>query len=195
MEVFYMKKDHNIFIGVLFIIVGTLFLVSNLGYFNFSWSYVWPLALLAPGVYLHFSFFTGLDKNPGILVPAGILTTYGLLFYANVIFGWGLMADLWPVFLIGISIGLMELYFFGSRDKALLIPIAILGGLGLIFLTDTVYILNRKYLAPAFLIVLGILILIKNDNRRNTSQRQQHHQQQSQPVDNSEVIAEKDKSE
>lgn len=190
-----MKKNNNIFIGVLFIIIGTLFLVSNLGYINFSWSYIWPLALLAPGVYLHFSFFTGLDKNPGILVPAGILTTYGLLFYANVIFGWGLMADLWPVFLIGISIGLLELYLFGSKDRALLIPIAILGGLGLIFLTDTVYILNRKYLAPAFLIVLGILILIKNDNRRNTSQRQQQNPYQSQPLDNNEVTIKKDKTE
>ena len=66
-----MKKNHNIFIGVLFIIIGTLILVSNLGYLNFSWSYVWPLALLAPGLYLHFSFFTGLDKNPGILCRQG----------------------------------------------------------------------------------------------------------------------------
>ncbi|SHI98486.1 LiaI-LiaF-like domain-containing protein [Lutispora thermophila] len=192
-----MKKNQNIFIGISFIIVGTLFLLSNLGYINFSWSYIWPLALLAPGVYLHFSFFTGLDKNPGILVPAGILTTYGLLFYANVFFGWGLMADLWPVFLIGISIGLLELYIFGSRDNALLVPIAILGGLGIIFLTDTVYILNRKYLAPAFLIVLGILILTKNDNRKNASHNQHnpHNQYQSQPTDNNEIIVKEDESE
>jgi len=190
-----MRNNHNIFIGVLFIIIGTLFLVSNLGYFNFTWSYVWPLALLAPGAYLHFSFFTGLDKNPGILVPAGILTTYGLLFYANVIFGWGLMAELWPVFLIGVSIGLMELYLFGRRDRALLIPIAILGGLGLIFLTDTIYLLNRKYLAPAFLIVLGILILMKNDNRRNTIHRHQPNPHHNQSVENNDVIVNEDKTE
>lgn len=166
-----MRNNQNIFIGVLFIIIGTLFLVSNLGYINFSWSYVWPLALLVPGIYLHFSFFTGLDKNPGILVPAGILTTYGLLFYANVIFGWGLMAELWPVFLIGISIGLFELYIFGNRDNALLIPIAVLGGLGLIFLTDTVYLLNRKYLAPAFLIILGILIITKSNHKKDSNNK------------------------
>jgi len=190
-----MKNNNNIFIGVMFIIIGTLFLVSNLGYFNFTWSYVWPLALLAPGVYLHFSFFTGLDKNPGILVPAGILTTYGLLFYANVIFGWGLMADLWPVFLIGVSIGLMELYLFVRRDRALLIPIAILGGLGLIFLTDTIYLLNRKYLAPVFLIVLGILILMKNDNRRNNFHRHQSNPHHNQSVESNDVIVNEDETE
>ncbi|MCQ1531455.1 LiaI-LiaF-like domain-containing protein [Lutispora saccharofermentans] len=182
-----MKKNHNIFIGGLFIIIGTLFLLSNLGYLNFSWSYVWPLALLVPGVYLHISFFTGMDKNPGILVPGGILATYGLLFYANVVFGWNIMADLWPVFLIGIAIGLLELYLFGSRDKALLIPITILGGLGLIFLTNTIYILNRKYLAPAFLIVLGILILLKSDRRQNTQSRPK--------PDGSEIIIKEEKQE
>lgn len=182
-----MKKNHNIFIGGLFIIIGTLFLLSNLGYLDFSWSYVWPLALLVPGVYLHFSFFTGLDKNPGILVPGGILTTYGLLFYANVIFGWGIMAELWPVFLIGISIGLLELYIFGGGDKALLIPIGVLGGLGLIFLTDSIYILNRKYIAPAFLILLGILILVKGDKRKNTQDRQR--------PENVEVIVKEEKPE
>jgi len=182
-----MKKNHNMLIGGLFIIIGALFLFSNLGYLHFSWSYVWPLALLIPGVYLHMSFFTGLDKNPGILVPAGILTTYGLLFYVNVIFGWGMMGELWPVFLLGISFGLLELYIFGSRDKALLIPIGILGGLGLIFLTDSIFIFNRKYIAPVFLIILGVLILMKGDRRKNNQHRQ--------TSDNNEIIIKEDKTE
>lgn len=160
-EVFAMKKNHNMVLGAVFILVGTLVLLSNLGYLNFSWSYIWPMALLIPGIYMHMSFFTGLDKNPGILVPGGILTTYGVLFYANVIFGWSLMSDLWPVFLIGIALGLFELYIFGGRDKALLIPVFILGGLGLVFLTRSEFLLNKKYIVPAFLIIIGIMILSK----------------------------------
>lgn len=161
MEVLAMKKNHNIILGAIFIVIGTLILLSNLGYLNFSWSYIWPLALLIPGIYMHISFFTGIDKNPGILVPGGILTTYGLLFYANVIFGWGLMGDLWPMFLIGIALGLFELYIFGGRDNALLIPISIIGGLGLVFMTRTEFLLSRKYIAPIFLIIIGIFILTK----------------------------------
>jgi hypothetical protein len=157
-----MKRNRNILLGAVFIIIGTLILLSNIGYLNFSWSYIWPLALLVPGIYMHVSFFTGFDKNPGILVPGGILTTYGLLFYANVIFGWGIMGDLWPIFLIGIAIGLFELYIFGGRDNALLIPISILGGLGLVFLTENEFLLSRKYIAPVFLIIVGIMILTKS---------------------------------
>lgn len=157
-----MKKNRNILLGAVFIIIGVLILLSNLGYLNFSWSYIWPLALLVPGIYMHVSFFTGFDKNPGILVPGGILTTYGLLFYANVILGWGIMGDLWPIFLIGIAIGLFELYIFGGRDNALLIPISILGGLGLVFLTENEFLLSRKYIAPVFLIIVGIMILTKS---------------------------------
>lgn len=172
-EVLAMKKNHNMVLGAVFILVGTLVLLSNLGYLNFSWSYIWPMALLIPGIYMHISFFTGLDKNPGILVPGGILTTYGILFYANVILGWGLMNDLWPVFLIGIALGLLELYIFGGQDKALLIPVAILGGLGLIFLTRSEFLLNKKYIAPAFLIIIGIIILSKGRKEKNYDQNTQ----------------------
>ena len=172
-EVLAMKKNHNMVLGAVFILVGTLVLLSNLGYLNFSWSYIWPMALLIPGIYMHISFFTGLDKNPGILVPGGILTTYGILFYANVILGWGLMNDLWPVFLIGIALGLLELYIFGGQDKALLIPVAILGGLGLIFLTRSEFLLNKKYIAPAFLIIIGIIILSKGRKEKNYEQNTQ----------------------
>lgn len=162
-----MKKNNDMVLGAVFVIIGVLVLLSNLGYFNFSWSYIWPLALLLPGIYMHITFFTGIDKNPGILVPGGILTTYGLLFYSNVFFGWGLMGELWPIFLIGISIGLFEFYYFGDKNKSLLIPISIFGGLGLIFLTKNEFLISRKYILPALLIIIGVLILTKNKNQDN----------------------------
>jgi hypothetical protein len=155
-----MNKNSNMIIGVILIAMGVLFLASNLGYLSFSWNYVWPLALLIPGIYMHFAFFTGIDRNPGILVPGGILTTYGILFYANVFFGWHLMADLWPLFLIGIAIGLFELYMFGTHDKGLLIPVLILGGIGLSALLRSYISFDLKnYILPVILIVIGIAII------------------------------------
>lgn len=163
-----MNRNSNIVIGAVLITLGTLFLLSNLGYVNFSWNYIWPLALLVPGVYMHFAFFTGIDKNPGILVPGGILTTYGALFYANVFFGWHLMTDLWPLFLIGIAIGLFELYLFGSHDKGLLVPVGILGGIGGSALFKTYIRFDLKdYLIPAVLIIIGIAIISKRDGGRS----------------------------
>lgn len=162
-----MNRNSNIVVGAVFIAIGALFLLSNLGYVSFSWNYVWPLALLIPGLYMHFAFFTGIDKNPGILVPGGILTTYGALFYANVFFGWNLMSELWPLFLIGIAVGLFELYLFGNHDNGLLIPVGILGGLGLMFLTRSFIFFDvRKYLVPALLILIGLLIIARRDQKK-----------------------------
>lgn len=159
-------KNSNMVMGAVLIALGCILLLSNLGYINFSWDYIWPMALLLPGIYLHFAFFTKVDKNPGNLVPAGILTTYGLMAYAVVFFGWGTMSTLWPFILIGIAIGLFELYLFGSRDKGLLIPVGILGGLGVMFLSKSYFFLDiRKFLIPIILLVLGVAILTKSGKK------------------------------
>lgn len=160
-------KNSNIVMGAVLVALGCILLLSNLGYINFSWDYIWPMALLLPGIYLHFAYFTKIDKNPGNLVPAGILTTYGLMAYVVAFFGWGTMASLWPFILLGIAIGLMELYLFGTRDKGLLVPISILGGLGLMLLSKTYFFFDlKKVVIPAILVVLGVLMLSKRDHKQ-----------------------------
>jgi len=119
-----MNRIHYI-LGILLVGIGILFLLSNFGFIEISWKYLWPLFLLVPGIIFEFGFFI-YRKDAGLLVPGGILTTYGLLFLANVIYGWQLMEFLWPVFLLGVAIGLFQLYLFGEREKALLIPVGIL---------------------------------------------------------------------
>ncbi|MDF2533568.1 MAG: hypothetical protein K0Q65_3149, partial [Clostridia bacterium] len=99
--------------------------------------------------------------------PAGILTTYGVMAYIVAFFGWGTMASLWPFILLGIAIGLLELYLFGTRDKGLLIPISILGGLGLMLLTKTYFFFDlKKVVIPAILVILGVLILSKREHKQ-----------------------------
>ncbi len=160
-------RNSNMVKGAVFIAVGCILLLSNFGYINFSWDYIWPLALLLPGIYLHFAFFTKIDKNPGNLVPAGILTTYGLMAYVIAFFGWGTMANLWPFILIGVAIGLFELYIFDKRDKGLLIPIGILGGIGLMILSKTYFLMSmRKYLIPIILVAIGLMIIFKRDHKQ-----------------------------
>jgi hypothetical protein len=160
-------KNSNIVMGAVLVALGCILLLSNLGYINFSWDYIWPMALLLPGIYLHFAYFTKIDKNPGNLVPAGILTTYGIMAYVVAFFGWGTMASLWPFILLGIAIGLLELYLFGTRDKGLLIPISILGGLGLMLLTKTYFFFDlKKIVIPAILVILGVLILSKREHKQ-----------------------------
>jgi hypothetical protein len=160
-------RNSNIVMGAVLVALGCILLLSNLGYISFSWDYIWPLALLLPGIYLHFAFFTKIDKNPGNLVPAGILTTYGLMAYAVVFFGWGSMATIWPFILIGIAVGLLELYLFGSHDKGLLIPVSILGGLGLMFISKSIFFFDlREVVIPVILVLLGIMMLSKRERKQ-----------------------------
>ncbi len=161
-----MNRNSGFVIGAVLIAIGVLFMLSNFGYVNFSFNYLWPMALLIPGIYMHFAFFTGIDKNPGILVPAGILTTYGGLFLVNVLFGWQLMGSLWPFFILGVAIGLFELYLFGNRDKGLLIPVAILGAVGFTALSGPVIQDLKKYATAVILIIVGVSVILNSRNKK-----------------------------
>ena len=126
-------------LGSIFIIAGILFLLANLDIIDlhflnigFILSRFWPLLfLILPGLLFHMGFFAGRNKNPGLLVPGGILLVLGVAFQINMLFGgWDI---LWPVYIFSVAFGLFELYIFGGRDKALLIPVGILTCLSAVF--------------------------------------------------------------
>ena len=121
---------------------------------------MWPLFLLIPGIVFELSYFI-YRKDAGLLVPGGILITYGLLFLVNVNYGWHLMDNLWPIFPLGVAIGLFQLYLFGGREKGLLIPVGILGAVSLFFLFNNLLFVDFRLLAGILLVVIGIWIILK----------------------------------
>lgn len=169
-----MNRDrNNIVLGLIFIVLGIIFLANTMGFIHLTWSIIsvftrlgWPLVLLLTGLGMHLSFFSGRNADAGILVPGGILTTYGLLFLLNTLFGWWVMTALWPVFILGVAIGLFELYLFGNREKGLLIPVSILGGIAIIFLSFTIggfiHTKIKEFIIPAVLVIIGVIIVLKN---------------------------------
>lgn len=93
----------------------------------------WPTLFVLPvGLFFHWLYFAVLNrKGVGLLVPGGILTTVGLVCQAAVLLdGWQFM---WPGFILAPAVGLFELYWFGGRNKYLLIPINILTVVSLVF--------------------------------------------------------------
>ncbi|HEX2927201.1 MAG TPA: DUF5668 domain-containing protein [Ruminiclostridium sp.] len=170
----YNRHKGTMFIGLVLILLGILYLLSTLGifqiYFNifdvgFLFSHFWPLFLIIPGIIFHYSYFTAKTPDAGLLVPGGILLVTGLTCQISMLFD--LWAYMWPGFMLAVAVGLFELYLFGTREKGLLIPVFILGGLSLIFFTFSLgrLWLLRTYLLPAILILGGILIVARN--RRN----------------------------
>jgi len=161
-------------LGIVLVVLGVLFLLKNLGILG-PWKLIsvatllrltgrfWPLLfLILPGLLFHSAYFSGSRRNPGLLVPGGILLVLGLAFQFNMLFGgWGFT---WPLYIFSVAFGLFELYIFGSRDQGLLIPIGILTALSLVFfiafsLNNLLSFNTKPYAIPVVLIIMGILVL------------------------------------
>jgi len=168
-----MNKKSNMIIGAIILLLGVYFLLHNLNIFRiyidifdigFLFSNFWPMFLIIPGFFMHMAYFSGKNTDAGILVPGGILLVSGLTCQLSTIFGnWHVM---WPGFLLAVAVGLFELYLFGPKEKGLLIPVGILGGLSFIFFSNTLrwyFEYNfGKFIIPLILILLGGFIIYKS---------------------------------
>jgi len=167
-----MNKKNNIAVGAVLIFLGIMFLLRNLNIFYFDVGRIisrfWPVFfLIIPGIIFQFAYFNGRNTDPGILVPGGILMTVGIVWQLSTTFN--MWSILWPGFIFAIAVGLFELYWFGQREKALLVPIFILGGLSLIFFASfsmrELFNYNAgKLVVPVIFIVLGISIMVKSNS-------------------------------
>jgi len=160
-----MKKINYLF-GLFLLCIGVLLILANFGVIEIVWDNLWPLFLLIPGILFELSYFI-YQKDAGLLVPGGILITYGLLFLFNVMYGWHLMEDLWPIFPLGVAIGLFQLFLFGGREKGLLIPVGILGAISLFFLINNLLFVDFRLLAGILLVVIGIWVIFKKSKSNN----------------------------
>ncbi|SDT20435.1 hypothetical protein SAMN05444162_3405 [Paenibacillaceae bacterium GAS479] len=93
----------------------------------------WPSLFIIPlGIFFHWMYFSMLQRRaPGLLIPGGILLVDGVLFqFAMLLDNW---EYIWPGFIFAVAFGLWEFYWFGNRNRWLLIPINILLVLSLLF--------------------------------------------------------------
>jgi hypothetical protein len=110
----YLNQGHPIGVGTIF------------GHF-------WPSLFVIPlGLFFHWLYFgMTAPRAPGLLIPGGIIFTAGIVGQISMLFdSWGLT---WPGFILAVAVGLFEFYFFGGRNRYLLIPINILMVLSLLF--------------------------------------------------------------
>lgn len=125
-------KKNNLTLGGLLVIIGGLLLVSRLlfnrSFFTLGANDFWPIIILLIGAGFELAYYVTL-KAPGLLVPGGILTTYGLLFFFEAATNWRFASFTWPIYLLGISIGLFQLYLHIGRPKGLLVSFSIVSGI------------------------------------------------------------------
>ncbi len=160
-----MYTRRNVFLGSIFIITGFLVFAVNVNLISVNEIFAdfWPvLFVIVPGLIMHLAYFSRIVPV-GILVPGGILLFTGIVLQVSGSFNmWDVM---WPGYMMSVALGLFELYLFGAREKGLLIPVSILGGLSLIFysftLGDFIGSEYRNYIVSFILIVSGIFLIFK----------------------------------
>ncbi|WP_138753870.1 hypothetical protein [Paenibacillus sinopodophylli] len=131
-------------------------------------AYFWPSLFVIPlGLFFHWMYFSMLRrKGVGLLVPGGILFATGTICQIAMLFNnWSYM---WPGFILAVAVGLFELYWFGNRNKWLLIPINILTVLSILFFAVfsigsfyNKFVLSQPIIAIAFILIGAIILLMK----------------------------------
>jgi len=163
----------RVVIGPLLVLLGAYLLLNPGGVLSPGQliGYFWASMFIIPlGVFFHWLYFqVNSRKGVGLLVPGGILLTVGIVCQISMLTGgWEYM---WPGFIMAPAIGLFELYWFGGRNKWLLIPINILMILSMLFFMVftigslfSVKIFGQPFLAIV-LILGGAVMLIRNPRK------------------------------
>lgn len=142
-------------VGLLILAAGVVILLGKLGVFSFIGVIFWPLFVLIPGILLHVLYF-GRILPSIVLIPAGMLSVYGLLFMVCNIIGWEKLQYLWPIFILGVAVGLYEYHLFdyarpkGARLVAIILALTSAAFFGIMLLWSW-----GIYLVGLIMIVVG----------------------------------------
>jgi hypothetical protein len=167
----YMFKN-NFIIGFIFIFIGIVLILNKILALNFFYvNAFWPLFILIPGIILEGSFFLT-KKTPVILLPGAILTLLGLLFSFENFTNWSYCQYTWPIYPLSLALGLLQLYYFGSKQKILLLPAAILAAISIIsfgsmLLNGILSYMDISLIIPIILILIGAFVLFKGNNNKH----------------------------
>lgn len=151
--------------GIILLLAGIIIVLGKWGVFGFLGSIFWPLLVLIPGILIHVLYF-GRIMPAVSLIPGGILVVYSLLFILCNIFGWDSLKYLWPMFILGIAVGLYEYYLFGSGvPKVVWTSAIILAATAVLFFVFALMWSWGIYLVAALLIGAGAWLTLSNRKR------------------------------
>jgi hypothetical protein len=165
-------NNKNYFSGLFLIAIGILLLIARI--FNiqlFHTERLWPIFVLIPGLCFNLVYFST-RRSPGLLVPGGILTTIGLLFFFETMTSWHFSEYTWPIYPLAVAVGLFQLYIFGRGKRGLLIPIGILTLVSATSFICMIFgnifrIINTSLILPTIFILIGIFLIFKK-GQKNT---------------------------
>jgi len=152
-------------IGILLIVIAIILGLGKLGVFSFIGRNFWPLLVLLAGAGLHLLYFRKMAPSV-VLIPAGMLLTYGIVFLYAVLFGWDSMSYMWPGFIFGIAVGLYEVYYFDrGSERSMLYGAIGLASLSVLLLGVVMLFTVGIYLIILLLILVGAFLIFRKPPR------------------------------
>jgi len=149
-----MQNKTTFIIGVLLIVLGLIFVANSIGLWSLAAS--WPSVLLLVGIGILLGYIAS-PKNYGLLMPAVILIISSIpLFVCAMTGDWVKMIKLWPIFVLGPSVGFILMYYAGPREKGLLVPALILAVTGILFLVVFNYF---TFFWPILFFAAGLILI------------------------------------
>jgi hypothetical protein len=121
-----MRNSSKYIMGALLVLGGIAMAFGNFGIFSLSWLFrvSWPMIFIVIAVFFFLGFMTKRPYGAGLLVPAGIMGSLGIIFLIGESFSYRLV---WPGFIAAPAVGLLLLYIFAERRSGgLLVPVGIL---------------------------------------------------------------------
>ncbi len=143
----------SFFPGILLIGLGLILLLPKIT--DYRIHDLWALIVLLTGLAFLAGFLADRSRT-GFLIPAGVLTTIGALFFYCSIEGWWHMRTLWPIFIAAPGVGFLLQFLFGRREQGVLETALILLGTAVTFLA---FLSEGGLVFPLLLIAMGALFL------------------------------------
>ncbi|WP_433946117.1 hypothetical protein [Paenibacillus sp. SN-8-1] len=161
-----MSENNKLVTGIFILAAGIVILLGKLGVFSFLGFTLWPLIFLVPGILLHLLFFAR-RGSAVLLVPGGILTVYGILFFILNFSGSGVLAYIWPLFILGIAIGLFEYDMLAfPRPAGVFLIAVILTAVTAVIYGITLLSISIIYLLALLLIAGGVWLIVARGRSR-----------------------------
>lgn len=167
------NRGARIFGGVLIILIGVyLLLIQFYPDLRLFGSLSWPLIMVGGGIAMF--IFGLLGGNPGMAVPAAVVSGIGLiLYYQNETGDWASWSYIWALIPGFAGVGGIVAGLLGDRTRK-----SILDGITLIIISGIMFLIFGSFFGgldllgdywPVLLILLGIWILISYFLRGNRS--------------------------
>jgi len=161
-------KKSSILPGLLLIFIGILLLTNKLLPDILDWRRLYPIIIMAIGVWILSSTCCQHKKDKGGVFPGSVLFLIGLFFFLRNYDIIPYSYDVWPIYIIILGLGFLALFIVKPRDWGTLIPAAIFLFFGIVSLFNIYYIIDWDAWDmvgdywPIILILIGVSIIISS---------------------------------